>query len=538
MRFPIAALLVALLQGTPAGDGAIAGRVLQHADNEPLEDAQVVLAPLDAFASSSSKLTTVLTDASGRFEFKNLTAGRYRILWGRSGYVLPPAATSSNEGIILDLPAAKRIDTLTLSLHPAGVISGRAVDSRGRPPWNIFINPLRVTFENGRRVLVAGGNGAFANDRGEFRIYGLPQGEYYLRIDYRSLANYDISRIYFPGTNDVQAAASIRVRAGEEANVGDFKVEHQPGVKISGRAVYANLDASNSNLRQLLLIPPSPNSIRDSFVSFNNSASYESRESGAFEVVGVSSARYEILAIAGETPEDYVVGTGIVDVGSRDVDNTQILLKPRGEVRGRIRLSDGKILSDTLSLQLSPLSTVPFFLFRGGEAHLTQAIDNTGAFLFPSLPDLRYRASVKGLPRDACVTDIRQGGESVYDDGFRPGGEPIEIVASVRCGTMETRLKNARQQSVGAIVVLAPSIEHRSNAALYRRATFDAGKSSYLPISGIPPGDYKLFAWESIPSGAELNADFLAKDEVRGVPVTVEPGTSVAVEVAVIPNED
>jgi hypothetical protein len=64
-------------------------------------------------------------------------------------------------------------------------------------------------------------------------------------------------------------------------------------------------------------------------------------------------------------------------------------------------------------------------------------------------------------------------------------------------------------------------------------ATSDAlGRFS---IRGVPPGDYKLFAWESIPSFAYQNSAFIAKHEERGRTVHVGQGGTSSMELQIIP---
>ena len=49
----------------------------------------------------------------------------------------------------------------------------------------------------------------------------------------------------------------------------------------------------------------------------------------------------------------------------------------------------------------------------------------------------------------------------------------------------------------------------------------------------IPPGNYKLFAWESVESGAWQDPDFMRPFESRGIPVHIEEGASVSQNISV-----
>jgi hypothetical protein len=83
----------------------------------------------------------------------------------------------------------------------------------------------------------------------------------------------------------------------------------------------------------------------------------------------------------------------------------------------------------------------------------------------------------------------------------------------------------------GAMVALVPD-GHRQVYALYYGATAD-GVGAFV-MRGVAPGDYKIFAWESLPAGGYLNADFLKKYEDSGRAVTVTPDAKLNIDPAII----
>jgi len=77
-----------------------------------------------------------------------------------------------------------------------------------------------------------------------------------------------------------------------------------------------------------------------------------------------------------------------------------------------------------------------------------------------------------------------------------------------------------------------PDAPHRGNLALYlSAATDDSGR---FVMHGVPPGDYKLFAWESVRPFAYQNAAFIAKDEDRGKVIHVGQGNTANTELTII----
>jgi hypothetical protein len=69
----------------------------------------------------------------------------------------------------------------------------------------------------------------------------------------------------------------------------------------------------------------------------------------------------------------------------------------------------------------------------------------------------------------------------------------------------------------------------------YKTATTD--NKGNFSMKGVPPGDYTLFAWESVPSTAWMNSEFVARYQNRGRRVVASQGTSLNVQLDVIPDD-
>src|SRR5437868_6954137 len=76
----------------------------------------------------------------------------------------------------------------TLTKHPSGVITGRVVDDAGRPMRGLDVKALALTSENGKPRLLASGNRASTNDRGEFRVFWLDPGKYDIVVSLPQIA--------------------------------------------------------------------------------------------------------------------------------------------------------------------------------------------------------------------------------------------------------------------------------------------------------------------------------------------------------------
>jgi len=155
----------------------------------------------------------------------------------------------SNSGMLSSRPGQ------TSSAHPAGVITGRVVDDDGRPMRGLEVKALAYGDENGKRRLVPRGLPAKTNDRGEFRLFWLDPGTYYLvaslpqvmldryrgpqfeRIIPYIPSDSDASFVttYFPGTAEIGGAQPIEV-GGSEIDVHAF-----PMAALATRVVRAKL---------------------------------------------------------------------------------------------------------------------------------------------------------------------------------------------------------------------------------------------------------------------------------------------------------
>ena len=61
--------------------------------------------------------------------------------------------------------------------------------------------------------------------------------------------------------------------------------------------------------------------------------------------------------------------------------------------------------------------------------------------------------------------------------------------------------------------------------------------SYVMDIAGLPPGSYRLFAWEHLEPNAYLNSDYIRTYEALSVPVTIASGDNPPVAVRWIPKD-
>src|SRR6185369_15064527 len=184
---------------TPAGQGSkatervpptssIFGRVVTAAEATPLKSARVALVP-ERQASGSPQVYSGISDADGKFNIKGVPAGRYRFFASHNGYVDQQFQyTGVDKGAVLALTAGEEVKDVLFRMSLAAVITGRVDDEDGEPMANIQVVALQRPSEEerednpwlGHRELSAA-TGGQTDDRGQYRLFGLKPGEYYIR---------------------------------------------------------------------------------------------------------------------------------------------------------------------------------------------------------------------------------------------------------------------------------------------------------------------------------------------------------------------
>jgi hypothetical protein len=93
------------------------------------------------------------------------------------------------------------------------------------------------------------------------------------------------------------------------------------------------------------------------------------------------------------------------------------------------------------------------------------------------------------------------------------------------------------QPSANAVIVAVPDPRFRSRTDRFRKVTTD--QSGHFVLRGLPPGDYTIFAWESVEGDAYYNPDFLRNYDGQGKALHVNEGDHLNLQVKVIAeNED
>jgi Carboxypeptidase regulatory-like domain len=278
---------------------SLQGTVTRDGSGDPLSKARVELrgGPLPSPISTT-------TETDGRFYFQNLPAGAYDISVRRDGFA--PAEVGQKwpggPGVPVQVRPGQSIPDLTVRMVAAAAISGRISDSNGQPLPNAQVQALKSTFQGELRVLIPFQQ-VRTNATGEFRLYGLPAGRYFVNVivpGYSANAQLllnnggrtdqnapyqmsnqprqilgqsavtastnpanpqnvqDVGPIYFPSTPYIQNAAPIDLRPGTEYKGADTQMTPVRRFTVCG--VVRGIPAEGSRVRNNPggPIPPPP----------------------------------------------------------------------------------------------------------------------------------------------------------------------------------------------------------------------------------------------------------------------------------------
>jgi hypothetical protein len=506
---------------------------------------------LDKFGGATPPVTT--TDSSGRFTFANVAAGRYTVRVERNGYFGTSIIGASPMALTNAVVAAGQTVRVAISMTPTAVISGQVRDSAGRPVSNVDVQAYRVFYVSGMPLLDPVSSKP-TDDLGEFRLIWVLPGEYYVGVTPRPPSAATIAArnpkdvaTFFPQATDPSSAIPVAVRAGEEASGIDIGVRRvrpfhifgtvnsyvpPPPVSADAQGVFAVINQVQNNLAMLFIMPRSTTTVDNEDLNSVASVPLNS-SSGQFDIPNILPGSYDIYARVNDK-ESPAFGHVEVDVVNQDVTGLKVDVRSAVVVAGSVTVStpDRNIPSmDSWRVTLEAagsLAKMGFGVRAGPIGARFSAISKDGTYNIQGVPPGHYRVRMTGLPSGFYVDSVRQNGTPVFDSGFDVGVEaptPMQIVLKSGAGSVEGVAQP------GAIVALIPD-GRRQNLALYYGATADA--QGAFAMRGVVPGEYKIFAWDSIPPGAYLNLDFLKKYEDSASAVTVTPDSKLKFNPTVI----
>ena len=559
--------------------GTIEGVVVRAGSGEPLARAQVTLirtaveiggSPAGPDLASRPAPPTVITGADGKFVLKNVEPGWYRISIARNGYSRQEYGQRvfGGQGRVVRIAAGQSITGLAFHLTPAGTVSGVVKDASGEPLAGAQVQLLRSTYNsNGERTLQAAG-GDRVNDRGEYRVYWITPGRYYVAAigaaparavptlagagSLNAIVERRYSTSYHPGTVDVAQASVVDVQPGAELTGVDVVVPEQEQFHVRGKLVDP-ITGRSPGSASVSIVQRGPMAAPVGFAG--SDPSYNPAD-GTFDFRDVAPGAYWVRATVAGSSADSVLpasaaGRTLADVfvdslfAGRRV--AQVRLDVFSDVDGVVlSLSSGLSINGFVSVEDQPLSAVD-----AGRLEVTlrpatsgmvmnpsrqQGLSPQGGFTLENVLPGEYVVTAQSLPPGYYVKDARIEHADALDRPIVVSGPvtgSLSVVLSSKGGQVEGVVVDIRRRAVSGIQAVLVPVRRPARPDLYRTAVTD--QSGRFTVRGIPPGDYKVFAWEAIESFGYFDEDLLRRSEQDGASVRIAESSRERVEVTVTP---
>jgi Carboxypeptidase regulatory-like domain len=504
---------------------AISGTVLSASTGQPLRDAAVTLRQVGVQGSGP---VSVVSDAGGRFEIKNLDPGRYFVNASHAGYVSMQYGQKGPNGLgrTLTLRPGQSAHNISFELLSEAVITGHVYDEAGEPVEHVQVRAERFRYMQGKRRLLPA-DMAMTDDRGKYRLFDLPPGKYYISASGgpgRYGSSFSYQPTYYPGVTDASQASPITLQAGNEFPDVDLTLQRVGTFHVRGRVIN-NLDTASGRTDVMLVTR------REPFESFSFGNSVKDRQ-GDFDIPGVLPGLYYAVARFFANGKMFA-SRQPVTITDSDVNGIQLVLTP-GATLGGVVTTEGSVDLSKARIFLRPRETGISFV-----TNTSTTIKPDGTFEIDSLPDGGYSVRFFGVPANAYVKSAKLGGEDVLDSGFaitngEAPGSTLRIVVSANGGTIGGTVMLDGKPFNSALVTLLPEDSAKlSDDWWFKTTTTD--QYGNFTLAGIRPGDYRLFAWEKIEQGEERDPDFYNQLKDQGQEVHVGPGAALNFQLTAIP---
>src|SRR4029453_10631092 len=119
---------------------------------------------------------------------------------------------------------------------------GRIVDEFGDPVTDVSVSAMRYQYVQGSRRLMPSGRGVQTNDVGEFRVYGLSPGQYFVSATLRNFMGPQTETTdrtgyaptFYPGTGNVAEAKRVSIAPGQSMAAVNITLFPIQTCKVSG----------------------------------------------------------------------------------------------------------------------------------------------------------------------------------------------------------------------------------------------------------------------------------------------------------------
>jgi hypothetical protein len=527
------ALLAQAPTPTSRGAGAIAGLVIDRDTKAPIRRAVVTLSTLEAQPQDA----VAWTDASGRFGFSNLLAGRYELRVTKNGYQSAVYGTEDprRPPPAIQLAAGEVRNDIVLRMALPTSVSGLVLDETGEPLEGVQVMAMRQGWLRQKRQPLPGPSG-ISDSSGRWRIAGLVPGRYAFMA---SMSNRPVLKInpevsagppqpryvygsqFYPGTDRADSATLITVEPGSESLQIDFRLAPQPITTVEGRIVLP----AEVSVDQVRI-----NATTGDFANRQNFGMGASKPDYVFRFELFPPGSYTLVAQAESGGKRYR-GAQKIEAGPEGVRDLAITLEPSIDLSGSVSIEG----PNNAKFSASSVNLVPGDeILRFNVQPLRSNVGKDGGFTITGVPPGVWDINVSPIPPGGYIKSMYLGDQDVLTEEMtiRPStAAPLKIVLGTQAASLTGDVTSGDTPS-RSVVLAAPDGKFRRVLSFYRYATTDG--LGHFQIKGLTPGNYKLFAFEEFDPQSIQDPEFLPPFEQAGIPVTLSEGDNPPQELKVI----
>lgn len=496
-----------------------------------------------ADGSISRNNHTARTDGEGRYQINNLPPGRFGVTAGSRVFVAAATSPQRNEPKLISLDAGESRDNVDFALVRGGVITGQITDAEGRPviAQNIQVRSV-ITLPNGQtefREALGEWVGRMTDDRGIYRVFGLPAGNYVVGAGgeggFFSRSKYPAT--YYPDATDQKQAKPIPVKAGEEVTGINLRLGvTRKTYEALGRVIEADTGKPVPNIR--ISCAQAPNeSETDSEGGYSDG---KTDRQGNFRLTDLKRGKYFCNLHGGwmETTEFYSDVTNF-DIADGDISGVEIKALRGGSISGVSVIegsADPKAKSKLAQIMIyahSEAENEQDRVSQPSSNHQTQ-IKPDGTFLISGVAPGKVSLNAHNVgDRALSFLRLERGGAIIQESFPLAKGEKVtdlRLVFTIGTGVIRGQIQaSSPQPPVSEPFRIQAKLQGNSTGAWFGNMVDDKGR---FELSNLPNGEYELELQgvSQLPNGDRRRV-ILAKQKI-----TVSAGSEVRVTIPYDPN--
>ena len=553
-----------------AGTAIIRGRVVTSDTGTPVRRAQV-----RAQAGELRANRLVNTDAQGRFEFKDLPAGRWNLTASKAGFMTLRFGQrrAFEAGSPIDISEGQVMERADFSLPRGAAVTGRVFDEFGEPVANARVQVLRYQMVQGTRRLTPAGGADQSDDTGAYRIYGLAPGDYYVsatlranNLPFEDLDGVDTSyaSTYYPGTGNVAEAQRITLGIGQEQPSVNFALQAVHTVKISGLA----FDSTGAPLVSGAVSLMPADAPGGAVAVFGGNAG-RVRADGSFSIANVAPGNYTLMAMAGfgggrgavfavraggpgpggggaggpgaggpppGLPELDIASMPLT-VGGEDVTGISLMTSKGASLSGNVVAAEGsaaKLSTNAIQIVAQGAQFLP-----GPLGNRPAQVDADGTFTLTGLIGQKF-IRVNGLPQEWTLKSVTFNGQDVTDSALEFRGSTqssgLQVVVSDKISEVNGKvtLPSGAVTRDYTVVVFSDDPARWEFPSRFVK-TARADQQGQFRIRALPPDDrYLAVAVDYLEDGEGGDPQFLEQIRNRATAFKLTDGESKALDLKLV----